>query len=74
MILKRYTKEIELFGKKVREIRISKGLTQLDLEALSGIDRADISRIENGQTDIQFSRIVRLAIGLEVTTEELFNF
>ena len=71
---KRYSKEIVQFGENVRRIRIAKGLTQLDLEAATGIDRGDISRIENGRMDIQFSSIIKLAEGLETTTSELFKY
>jgi transcriptional regulator with XRE-family HTH domain len=71
---KRYKKEIVQFGENVRRLRIAKGLTQLDLEALTGIDRGDISRIENGRMDIQFSSIVKLSAGLEVRTQELFGY
>jgi len=70
---KRYNKEIVQFGENVRRLRAKKGLTQLDLEAATGIDRGDISRIENGRMDIQFSSIVKLAEGLEVLLHELFT-
>ena len=71
---KRYNKEIVQFGENVRRLRIEKGLTQLDLEAATGIDRGDISRIENGRMDIQFSSITKIAEGLEISTGELFIF
>lgn len=70
---RRYNREIKQFGENVRRLRTQKGLTQFALEALTGIDRGDISRIENGLMDIQFSRIVKLAEGLEVITSDLFN-
>lgn len=71
---KRYNKEIVQFGENVRRLRMAKGLTQSDLEAETGIDRGDISRIENGRMDIQFSSIIKLAEGLESSTAELFMF
>ncbi|HEX4850614.1 MAG TPA: helix-turn-helix transcriptional regulator [Puia sp.] len=71
---KRYKKEIKQFGENVRRFRTEQGLTQFSLEALTGIDRGDISRIENGLVDIQFSRAVKLAEGLEISTNELFDF
>lgn len=74
MELKRYNKEIVQFGENVRRLRMAKGLTQLDLEAATGIDRGDISRIENGRMDIQFSSIIKIAEGLEISTKELFSF
>jgi HTH-type transcriptional regulator, competence development regulator len=71
---KRYNREIVQFGENIRRLRTIKGLTQLDLEAATGIDRGDISRIENGRMDIQFSSIVKLAEGLETSTDVLFIF
>jgi len=68
---KRYSKEIKQLGENVRRIRLRKELTQFALEAITGIDRGDISRIENGHMDIQFSSIVKLAEGLEVPTTDL---
>lgn len=73
MEAKRYNKEIVQFGENVRRLRTAKGLTQSDLEAVTGIDRGDISRIENGRMDIQFSSIIKLAEGLEIQTSELFS-
>lgn len=73
MASKRYSKEIKILGENVRRIRLQKGLTQLALEVATGIDRGDISRIENGQLDLQFSRIIKLAEGLEVGTGELLK-
>lgn len=70
---KRYTDEIKQLGENVRNIRIRKGLTQFALEAACGIDRSDISRIENGRMDVQFSSIVRLAEALDLPTSELLG-
>ena len=70
---KRYKIEIAAFGKKLRQIRLHKGLSQLDLEIESGINRTEISRIENGLKNIEFATIVKLAIALDVELEELFT-
>jgi transcriptional regulator with XRE-family HTH domain len=70
---KRYTVEIEKLGKRLREIREQKNLTQLDLELQSGLNRTEISRIENGQKNIEFYTIVKLAEALGIELNELFN-
>ncbi|MGN6492244.1 MAG: helix-turn-helix domain-containing protein [Agriterribacter sp.] len=69
----RYNSEIEKFGERLREIRESKGMTQLDLEVSSGINRTEISRIENGQKNIEFMTLTRLATALEVELEKFFT-
>jgi transcriptional regulator with XRE-family HTH domain len=69
---KRYKKEIQAFGKALKAIRINKRMSQLDLELESGINRTEISRIENGQKNIEFATIVKLAVGLSIEIEEFF--
>lgn len=48
-------------------------LSQLDLEIQSGINRTEISRIENGQKNIEFLTIVRLAEALDVELNDFFT-
>lgn len=69
---KRYNQEISLFGERLRKLRELKKLTQLDIEIVSGINRTEISRIENGQKNIEFLTLVKLAIALEVELQEFF--
>jgi len=73
MVEKRYTQEIKLFGKRLRAIRKKKGISQLDLEVNSGINRTEISRIENGLKNIEFYTLVRLADALEINIIDFFN-
>lgn len=70
---KRYQIEIKSFGKRLKQIRESKNLLQLDLELSSGINRTEISRIENGQKNIEFFTIVKLAEALEIQVKDFFN-
>lgn len=62
------------FGNRLRELRKLRDLSQIDLEVLSGISNADISRIENGLQNIELITIFKLAKSLEVKTMELFNY
>lgn len=70
---KRYKTEIEAFGIRLRELREKEGLTQLDLEIQSGINRTEISRIENGQKNIEFMTIVKLAVALDIDLKDFFK-
>ena len=70
---KRYKIEVEAFGKRLKTLRIKKGITQLDLEIQSGISRTEISRIENGLKNIEFFTIVKLADALEINLSDLFK-
>ena len=70
---KRYKVEIKAFGNRLKQLREKKGFTQLDLEVESGINRTEISRIENGLKNIEFFTIVKLASVLDVKIGELFK-
>jgi len=69
----KYDIEIENFGKRLHEIRTKQKLSQLDLELRSGINRTEISKIENGLKNIEFFTIVKLAEALEVELIEFFR-
>jgi transcriptional regulator with XRE-family HTH domain len=70
---KRYNSEIAAFGRRLKQLREKKKLTQLDLELESGISRTEISRIENGLKNIEFLTIVKLAVALDITIQEYFK-
>ncbi len=68
----RFTYELMAFGKRVRSIRKSKGMSQLDLALAVSKDRSEISKIENGKLNIEFLTIVRIVIALELEIYDLF--
>ena len=70
----RYQEEIEAFGRQFRKIRKSKGFTQLDIEVMTGINRTEVSRIENGLKNIEFFTLVKLAMAVNVPLKELFRY
>jgi HTH-type transcriptional regulator, competence development regulator len=70
---KLFKKELKAFGKRLKSIRKAKGLSQLDLEIESGINRTEISRMENGQRNIEFYTIVKLANALGIPVKDLFS-
>lgn len=70
----KYTHLLEQFGKRLKQLRKEKGKTQLDIEVATGINNGDISRIENGKTNIEFITIAKLAEALDVEMSDLFYF
>lgn len=70
---KRYKTEIVLFGKRLRGLREQRKMSQLDLEVRSGINRTEISRIENGLKNIEFLTLVKLAFALEIELVDFFR-
>lgn len=65
---------MELFGKKVRELRIERRLSQEKLSDMCAVHRNFIGRVERAQTNIQFDRIMKIAGGLRVKPEVLFQY
>lgn len=60
------------FGRRLRAIRISKGLSQEALAARAGLDRTYVSGCERGQRNIGLENIYRLSDALEIPPSELF--
>ncbi|WP_165786787.1 helix-turn-helix domain-containing protein [Heyndrickxia camelliae] len=61
-------------GKRVRNIRESKGITQEELANKMDVTKSYVSKIESGDQIPKLARLELIAIGLDVTLEELiFN-
>lgn len=63
-----------LFGKRVRLLRMSKGLSQEELGYQSGLHRTYIGQIERAEKNITLQNIYRIANTLEVDIRELFDY
>jgi len=59
-------------GKRIRQLRERKGLSQGDIEAVSGMLRAYISRVEHGHTIPSVDTLERFAVALDVPLYQLF--
>lgn len=64
----------ELFGKRLKEIRKQRGLTQEELAELCDMQTNSIGMIETGQRAVSFSTIEIFASRLQVDYNDLFNF
>ena len=63
-----------LFGKKIKELRLKKNLSQGELAEIIEIAERNLSKIECGQSFIRAEKIGKLAIALDVTPKDLFDF
>jgi transcriptional regulator with XRE-family HTH domain len=61
------------FGTRLREARLSAGLSQSELEDLSGIPKARLSRYENGHVEPSIQTLNRLARALNVSEASLLG-
>ncbi len=62
------------FGKRVRQLRLEKKMTQEDLAHAAGIAHSQLVKIENGQINTGLSNVFAVAKGLGVKPSQLFNF
>ncbi|HEY0177210.1 MAG TPA: helix-turn-helix domain-containing protein [Pedobacter sp.] len=60
-----------VLAKKIKELRIRKGLSQEELSGLAQLNLRTVQRIENGETEPRGDTLKRLAGALNVTADEL---
>ncbi|HEV7428407.1 MAG TPA: helix-turn-helix transcriptional regulator [Thermoanaerobaculia bacterium] len=63
--------EGQIFGERLRAVRLAKGLTQSDLADLCGTSIAAISHIERGTKVPTLTTLVRLADALQCKVTKL---
>ena len=61
-------------GKRVKQLREERGLTQEELSFGANIHRTQISRIENGENNLSMSSIIRLVDYFQIEFPDFFNF
>lgn len=61
------------FGKKVREERLKKNISQEELAALAGVHRTYIGMIERAEKNITLVNIQKIANALGISLEKLMN-
>jgi transcriptional regulator with XRE-family HTH domain len=61
------------FGKRLRELREAKGMTQEALAHEADLDRTYISSVERGERNISLENIERLALALGVKIKDFFK-
>ncbi|MFA6082767.1 helix-turn-helix domain-containing protein [Mucilaginibacter sp.] len=62
------------FGEHLKRLREAKALSLRSLAMRCNLDDSQISKIENGKTNIQLSTIFELAKGLDLQPKELLDF
>lgn len=68
--------KIELLGKKIKEVRKQRKLTQEQLGELVGVQKAQISKIENSTLNVGLSTIYKVfeALDAEVSFSVNYSF
>ena len=65
---------ITAFGKRIRELRTARGLSQEQLAELTGFHRTYIGMIERGERNLSLSNIGVFANVFEMSVSELLDF
>ena len=63
-----------MVGKRVKELRKRLGISQEELADIAGLDRTYITSVECGKRNISIVNIDKLAVALQVTLKEFFDF
>jgi len=65
--------ELSRFGKRVRDLRQGRGISQEELAAKANVHRTYIGMVERGEKNVTLLTMLRLADALEVTLQELIE-
>ncbi|AEM69947.1 helix-turn-helix domain protein [Allomuricauda ruestringensis DSM 13258] len=62
------------FGMNLRALREERNLSQTKLEAIAGLSKNQVWRIENGEVNTTISNLKLLAKALNIDIAQLFEF
>lgn len=65
--------EVLQFGKKLRDVRLKKKLSQGDIAKILGVHRSYISGLERGRRNPSLLTVHKVAKALRVSTDELLK-
>ena len=64
----------KLLGRRIKELRTKKGLTQEKLAELVGVGERNLSKIECGNNFVTSETLTNILNALDIEPTELFNF
>lgn len=64
---------LKRFGDRLRQLRLSKGLTQEETAARSGLSRSYYTQVETGRRNVALLNLYKLAQCLEIPLHELLD-
>jgi transcriptional regulator with XRE-family HTH domain len=68
---KKYLKQL---GARIRELRLQKGLSQVDLGIRMDNYGEEIGRIERGQLNVTICALKKIAEGLDISLPDMLGF
>jgi len=64
---------VQVFGQRVREVRLKKGWTQEQLALEARVKRAYLSEVESGKRSVSLPFVEKIAIALECEPADLMR-
>ena len=64
----------EQVGKRIKELRLAKNMSQEDFAFKCGLDRTYITSLERGKRNVSLINLEKIANAFEMTLSEFFNF
>lgn len=60
-------------GRRIKELRLAKGFTQVEMSAASGLGQAYLSRVEAGSKRLSIDSLEAVAVALDMSLSELLK-
>ena len=57
--------------KRLKNLRLEKGYTQIKMQMLTGIDQSDYSKLETGKRYYTFEQLKKIALALDTSMDYL---
>lgn len=64
----------EQVGKRIKELRLAKNMSQEDFAFKCGLDRTYITSLERGKRNVSLINLEKIANAFEMSLSEFFNF
>jgi transcriptional regulator with XRE-family HTH domain len=73
MAIQQKVRQIQLVGRKIRELRKEHKLTQVELSQRLGIQQSDLSRMEQGEYRVSLDTLFRILAEFQMSIGEFFE-
>lgn len=73
MATQQKVRQIQLVGRKIRELRKEHKLTQVELSQRLGIQQSDLSRMEQGEYRVSLDTLFRILAEFQMSIGEFFD-
>ncbi len=64
----------DIVGKRIKELRLNKNLTQEKFAELCELDRTYITSLENGKRNISIINLEKICNALDISLKDFFDF